>query len=233
MQQSRTIGLIGGLALRAGVFYYEEIAKRFLASNETLRLILTHADVGKVLACIGAGNRPELGCYLASLGNELFDAGADLVAVTAVAPHLAFAEMAHLARGPMVNVLDTIPVGLAAAGLRRVAVFGNRAVMETDVYGSIPAGVAVKLAPSLIDEVHAVYGAIALDGKRGTEAETRFLADAARGLIERGGAEAIILAGTDMSSFYAERAPAFPHLDVAHLHIDRIVELSLGPCSKG
>ena len=147
MQQARTIGLIGGLALRAGVFYYEEIAQRYKARKEPLRLMLTHADVGKVLACISAGDRLELGRYLASLSNELFDAGADLVAVTAVAPHLAFAEMANLARGPLVNVLDTIPAALAAAGLRRVAVFGNRAVMETDVYGSIPAGGAVRLAP--------------------------------------------------------------------------------------
>ncbi len=51
--------------------------------------------------------------------------------------------MAQVARGPLVNVLELIPAGLASAGLRRVAVFGNRAVMETNVYGSISAGTAI------------------------------------------------------------------------------------------
>jgi aspartate/glutamate racemase len=227
MQQPRKIGLIGGLALRAGIFYYEQIAQRFAAiSQEPLQLVLAHADVGKVLAFVRDNDKPELGRYLASLGNELFDAGAELVAITAIAPHFAIAEVAQFARGPLVNVLDTIPTGLKAAGLCRVAVFGNRAVMDTDVYGSIPVQAAVKLPPSLVNEIHAIYSSIALDGKRGTEAETRFLGEAARALIETGGAEAIVLAGTDLSSFYAEQPPAFPYLDVARLHIDQIVQLA-------
>lgn len=227
MRQPRKIGLIGGLALRAGIFYYIEIVQRFAAIGQgPLRLVLAHADVGKVLACISDDDRPELGRYLASLGNELVDAGAELVAVTAIAPHLAIAEMAQLARAPLVNVLDTIPAGLEAAGLRRVAVFGNRAVMDTDIYGSIPVQAVVKLPPSLADEIHSVYGSIALDGKQGTEAEMRFLAEAARRLIDSDGAEAIVLAGTDLSSFYAGQPPAFPHLDVARLHIDQIVRLA-------
>ncbi len=77
------------------------------------------------------------------LGNELFSAGASLLAVTAITPHFTIIEMAQVARGPLVNVLELIPAGLASAGLRRVAVFGNRAVMETNVYGSIPAVTAI------------------------------------------------------------------------------------------
>ena len=146
MQQCRKIGLIGGLAFRAGIFYYDQIVQRFAAIKQPLRLVLAHADIAKVLSCISNDDKPELGRYLASLGNELFDAGAELVAVTAVAPHLAIGEIAQLARGPLVQV-------------------------------------AVKLPRSLVEEIHSVYGSIALNGKRGTEAETRFLAEAARQLI--------------------------------------------------
>jgi len=81
----------------------------------------------------------------------------------------------------------------------------------------------VKLKPSVLDDVHRVYSDIALDGKRGTQPERLFLEGAARDLIDHGGAQAIVLAGTDLSSFYAEQPPAYPFLDVARLHIDEIL----------
>ena len=224
---SRKIGLIGGLALRAGIFYYEQIAQHYRAAGlQPLHLVLAHADIDKVLGYVAAGDKPELGRYLATLADELIDAGADLVAISAVAPHLAFAEAQRLTRGTLVNLLDAIPSALTAAGLRRVAVFGNRAVIESRIYGSIPMDVAVTLPSSLVGEIHATYSRIALEGKQGTEIETQFLADAASRLISDSGAEAIVLAGTDLSSFYAATPPSFPHLDVARLHIDRIVQLA-------
>ena len=220
---TKKIGLIGGLALRAGVFYYEQILKRHTAAERPLKLVLSHADVNTVLACVGGGDRAGLGQYLGTLANELFDAGADLVAVTAVAPHLAIGEIARVARGPVVDVLGCIPAGLAMAGIERVAIFGNRAVMDTDAFGSIPADKVVRLEPSVLDAVHTMYNDIALFGKRGTPVEVAFLEGIASDLIDRSGAQAILLAGTDLSSFYAEQPPSFPSLDVARLHVDEIV----------
>ena len=220
---AKKIGLIDGLVVRAGVFYYDQIFLRYASEKKPLELVLSHADVGTVLACVSAGDKARLGKYLGSVANELFDAGAQLVAVTAVAPHLAIDEIARIARGPVVNVLEIIPAGLKAAGIDRVAVFGNRAVMESNVYGTIPELMIAKLRPPLLDTVHAVYNDIAIHGKRGTQPEVRFLEDAAREAIEQGGAQAILLAGTDLSSFYAEQPPTYPFLDVARLHIDEIV----------
>jgi aspartate/glutamate racemase len=220
---TKKIGLIGGLALRAGVFYYEQILKRYAVEKRPLKLVLTHADVNTVLACIGSEDRAGLGRYLGTLANELFDAGADLVAVTAVAPHLAIEEIARVARGPVADVLGCIPAGLAAAGIERVAIFGNRAVMNTNAFGSIVIDRVVRLEPPVLDAVHAMYNDIALFGKRGTPTEVAFLERTARDLIDRGGAQAILLAGTDLSSFYAEQPPSFPFLDVARLHIDEIL----------
>jgi aspartate/glutamate racemase len=221
---SKKIGLIGGLAFRAGVFYYDQIQRRYAAQQERLELVLAHADVNTVLACVGAGDKPGLGRYLGTIANELFDAGAALVAVTAIAPHLAIDEITRVARGPIVNVLDGVSIGLKAAGYDRVAVFGNRAVMETGVFGTIPADAHVALKPSMLDAVHATYNDVALHGKRGTLPELEFFEAAARELIDRDGAQAILLAGTDLSSFYADKPPAFPHLDLARLHIDLVIE---------
>jgi aspartate racemase len=223
---SNRIGLIGGLALRAGVFYYEQLLHRYNAQKKPLDLVLCHADVGTVLRYIDAGDGVGLGNYLGTLANDLFDAGAKLVAVTAVAPHLAVKEIAQVARGPVVNLLDSIAAGLQEAGFSRVAVFGNRAVMQTNIFGAIPDEMVVKLEPSVVEDIHAMYSDIALQGKRGTKPEMEQLRKVAHELIEKGGAQAIVLAGTDLSSFYAERKPDYPSLDMAQLHIEQIMKLS-------
>lgn len=225
----KKIGLIGGLAFRAGIFYYDQILQRYSSEKRELRLVLSHADVSTVLTCVGAGDKAGLGNYLGSIANELFDAGAQMVAVTAVAPHLAFDEIASVARGPVVNVLESIPAALRAAGIDRIGVFGNRAVMETDVFGSVPGQMIVKLKPTVLDDVHRIYTDIALYGKRSSQPEMLFLEGAARDLIDHGGAQAILLAGTDLSSFYAEQPPAYPFLDVARLHIDEILRRARAP----
>lgn len=222
--EPKKVGLIGGLASRAGVFYYEQLLKRYVTDGRTLRLVLNHADVDTVLACVAGGDRIALGRYLGTLANELFDAGVDVVAVTAVAPHIAIEQIAQVARGPLVDVLGAIPAGLASAKIERVAIFGNRVVMHTDVFGSVPAQMVVRPEPSIVDAVHSIYNDNALTGKRGTPAEASLLEEIARDLIDRGGAQAILLAGTDLSSFYAEQPPSYPFLDVAELHIREIVQ---------
>ena len=175
-----------------------------------------------MLALVAAADRTSLGTYLTTLANDLFAAGADLVAVTAVAPHLAIRELQESAAGPVVNLLDCVSKGLTDAGLDRVAILGNRSVIETNIYGAITEELVVKLDPQTIQTVHDTYSDIALSGKRGTQPETDYLANLAHDLMQQQGAQAIVLAGTDLSSFYADQPPSFPFLDVASLHIEQI-----------
>ena len=222
----KRIGLIGGLALRAGVFYYEQLFERHRQKEQRLDLMLLHADVARVLDHVKVSDRAGLGSYIGTLANQLFDGGADIVAVAAIAPHMAVTEFTTIVKGPVVNVLDSIAAGLKQRGLDRVAVFGNRAVIESNIYGAISTENAVQMKPSVVDAVHTIYNDIALFGKQGTKDEVEFLESQARQLFEEQGAQAIILAGTDLSSFYANREPSYPFLDVAQLHIDQIMALA-------
>lgn len=189
--------------------------------------MVNHAHVTTALALLRAGDRGGLGAYLGSLANELFVGGADLVAITAVAPHFAIDEVRRVARGPIVDVLGVVPGAVATAGLDRLAVFGNRAVIDTDVFGALPAAAVVRLSPAEVDRVHATYSDIALHGKRDTQPETGILHSLARELIDGRAAQAIILAGTDLSSFYADRPPDYPVLDLAEVHVDEIVRRAM------
>lgn len=217
------IGLIGGLAARAGIYYYERILQEYQGAKIALDLTLRHADVGTVLQYVGSRDKDGLGDYLGSLANELFDAGVNTVSITAVAPHFAIDEIKKRSKGPIIDVLATIPGALKTAGFERVAIFGNRAVMTSGIFGSVPEHMVVRLDPSEIERVHETYTDIALTGKRGTNAEAAYFDDLAGDLVDRRGAQAIMLAGTDLSSFYADREPDFPFLDVSALHIKQIL----------
>ncbi|EGO93302.1 Asp/Glu racemase (plasmid) [Acidiphilium sp. PM] len=223
----RKIGLIGGLALRAGIFYYEQIQKRFSASQAPLQLVLSHADVLRVLSYVATEDRIALGAYLGGLTNELADAGCEIVAISAVAPHIAISDITRVARVPLISILDVVPAGLAAAGTDRVAVFGNRAVMQTRVFGAVPKKRDISLDRDDLDWVHNTYAEIAIHGKRATQPEMTEFSRLANRLLQRNNAQAILLAGTDLSSFYAEHQPDFPHIDLAQLHIDQIVRHAL------
>ena len=109
----QTVGLIGGLGTRAGIFYYERIVARL---GSGARVIINHADIGRVPPMIAAGDRDGLGTYLGGLANQLFDAGASFVAIPAVAPHLAIDAIGAVARGPMLSILDVIAPAVSGAG---------------------------------------------------------------------------------------------------------------------
>ncbi|MFT7598816.1 MAG: aspartate racemase [Acidimicrobiales bacterium] len=216
------IGLIGGLATRAGIFYYEQLVQRHETAGETLNLTLRHANVKEVLDRLDNLDPSGLGNYLGGLAHQLFGAGADFVAVSAIAPHMAISEIVAVARGPVVSALDVIPSAIREAGIERVAVFGNRAVMESNIYAAVSANAVVPLQATALESVHATYSDIALMGKRNTETEVEFLADMAERAMALG-AQAIVLAGTDLSSFYAETPPEYPHIDLAQAHLAQIM----------
>jgi aspartate/glutamate racemase len=99
--------------------------------------------------------------------------------------------------------------------------------MQTNVFGAVPKEREVPLEPNDLEWVHNTYTEIAIHGKRAAQPEMAELSRLAHRLVQKNNAQAILLAGTDLSSFYAEQKPDFPYIDVAQLHIDQIVRFSL------
>jgi aspartate racemase len=63
---------------------------------------------------------------------------------------------------------------------------------------------------------------------RQTAAQLDRLRDLARTLIARDGAEAVLLAGTDLSTVFDEENAGFPLLDCAGVHIAAIAKEMMG-----
>lgn len=221
--EPRALGLIGGLGIRAGIYYYEQIAQAHQERDRALRLFFAHAEIRAVLAHMRAGSVRELMEYLLSFVQALEGAGADVAAISAVTPHVCIEELAAASPIPIVNILPAIDNELRERAVRRIALYGTRYVIESDLFGALRSVDVVRAKPDEIDEIHAIYTGIAESGNM-TAAQRERLAQLANELIDRERIDAIVIAGTDLSAIYEDDEPCFPAVDASKVHVRAITD---------
>jgi len=223
MNSSRCLGLIGGLGVGAAVHYYVKLAKAHHAVERTLDMVMVHAEPPGVMEFIKAGDRPGLAKYLADFIQRMKAAGADFAVVPAVTPHYAMQEMMAVSPLPVLDIFAPLNREIAARALKRVAVFGTRYVIDSDLYGKVPGVEFVRPRTDEVEQIHTIYTKLALSGE-GSQEDHRQLTAMAHTLIERDKVDAILLAGTDLSLIFNAGNTAFPYLDCAELHIQAIAK---------
>ena len=109
-------------------------------------------------------------------------------------------------------------------GLKRVALFGTPLRRRIRHVRRGSPGVAIARPRS--DEIafiHDTYSQLARTGAAAPGARERLI-ELANTLAVRDGAEAIVLAGTDLSLIFDDSNTPFPHLDCASAHIQAIMQ---------
>jgi aspartate racemase len=216
------VGLIGGLGVGAAIHYYRELARAHAARGATLRLVMVHADISRGLDYIRAGKLTELAQYLAALIDQLRAAGADVAVIPAVTPNICAPDLAKISSLPLLSILTATDAAIASRAFRRVALFGTRFSIESDLFGQVKSAEIVRPQPAEIDTIHGIYTKLAEDGY-GSDAQRQQLWALAHRLIERDHLDGIILAGTDLSLIFNEENTSFPHIDCARVHIHAIM----------
>ena len=123
---------------------------------------------------------------------------------------------------PLIDMLAEVAKAIHARGLRRVALLGTRFTVETSMFGGLGDIDTVMPQPGEIDRIHAIYMDVVAG--RGTAAHADELRQLAQTFIERDGAQAVLLAGTDLTTIIGESDAGFPTIDCARVHIDAIVQ---------
>jgi aspartate racemase len=178
------------------------------------QLLIAHANAERGLADIGDGKLIALAAYVAGFADRLATGGATRGAIAAVAPHVCFAELARQSRLPMISMGAQTAQAIAERGLRRVALFGTRFVIETNLYGQLTDVAIVRPKPAEIDLIHDTYLRVVTLGE-GTEEHRATLRRLACTLIERDGVDAIVLAGTELALVFDTNNTDFPVIDCA------------------
>jgi aspartate racemase len=222
MHQSRHFGLVGGLGVGATVLYYEGIAAACAETSIVPRLTMTSAHAPTALALVQAGRIEDLATYLAGFVRELAAAGATFFAIPAITPHICRADLKRLVSLPMVDILEVTAQRLRDRQLSRVALFGTKFTIDSNLFGALDAFDIVHPTDAEVDEIHRIYLGLATQGQISADDEAR-LRDLAHTLCRRDRIEAIVLAGTDLNLVFDEANAGFPSVDCAAAHIEAIV----------
>jgi aspartate racemase len=223
VRASRTFGLVVGLGVGAGIFYYKSLVDAHLARGLSPRLLMVHADGRKVMRLAQERKVQELAEYLAGLLQHLADGGAELAAIPAFSPQICAAELAGMTPLPLIDLLDAISEEAARRELKRVAVFGARVTMETHLFGRLQGCDVIGLSKEETNLVSNIYVRVVEEAKASSEDHEQ-LRSLAHKVIERESLDAIVLAGTDLAFVFDEKNTHFPYLDGARVHIQAIMD---------
>jgi aspartate racemase len=216
------VGIVGGLGVGATVHYYEKITAACSARGAVPNLLIIHADANTGQGFVRAGRLDQVGDYLAPYIEQLAAGGAAAVAIPAVTPHIAIAEIKARTKVPLINIMETLGAELRAKKLKRVALFGTIYTMQGSLWGQVTDAEIVKLQPDEMKFAGEAYQRL-LDTRAPAPGDVDRFREIAAALQKRDGVEAILLAGTDLAVIFDEANAGFPCIDVARPHIDAIV----------
>ena len=217
------IGLIGGLGVGAAITYYRGLAAAHDDRRRPMRLVMDHASISRATEYASNGDRHGLAVYLVGFLSRLKTAGATLGVIPAVTPHLCIDELKRITPLPVIDITEVVANHVRARKLSKVALFGTRFVIESDLYGRLGGVAVVRPQSDEIDFVHRAYSHLAHTATVSADDRQQFVA-LADTLQTRDGVEAILLAGTDFALMFDPSNAPFPHVDCARVHIDAVLQ---------
>lgn len=226
MAEPLHLGLIGGIGPAATVVYYQRLTDRMRAAKARLALTIVQADVYDLIENNLADRRQTQAEIYAGLIDRLKAAGANCAAITSLGGHFCFDETARISSLPLVSAVTPLDRHFATEGLRRVGLLGTEVVMRTRLYGQLAQTEAVAPEGDLA-ATGKLYQDVATSGTCSEAQRTAFFA-AGRQMVEEQGADAVILAGTDLNLAFDGHDPGYRVLDALDVHVAVLAGLALG-----
>lgn len=218
------IGLIGGIGPAATAVYYQRLCARMRQLRAPLELTIVQADVNTLIANNLADRRDDQAAIYAELIDRLKAAGAQCVGITSLGGHFCFDETARISALPLVSAVTPLDDYFASEGIARVGLLGTRVVMRTRLYGQLHRTSAVACDDDL-ERLGQTYQDVAVAGVC-TDVQRAVLFDAARRMVDEQGAEAIVLAGTDLGLAFDGRETGYRVIDALDVHVSLLADLA-------
>ncbi|MEP2532772.1 aspartate/glutamate racemase family protein [Shimia sp.] len=220
------IGLIGGIGVAATVVYYQKLTAAVDTMGGGLQLTIVHGDVHELIRNNLADDRASQAQVYATLLHQLKNAGCDCAAITSLGGHFCFEETVALSPLPLISAVTPLDAYFAAQDLQTVGLLGTGVVMRTKLYGQLTKTRAVALEPE-IDTLGQTYQDMAVAGICAADQRAVFL-DAGARLVRDRGADAVVLAGTDLNLAFDGQAPGYRVIDALDVHVDVLARLACG-----
>ena len=228
----RKLGIIGGLSWISTRAYYERINKfvqKRSAPMASPPLLIESLDYAPIAVAKNADDWDSIAAALVESARRLESAGAEGLVVAANTMHKVYDRLTEAVSIPVLHIADAVGREMEAAGCTNAALLGTRFVMTESFYRQrlVSHGVDL-LAPDPAD-VELVDGIIYKELMLG-----RVTRDAERALKtvitmkEKAGAEAIVLACTELELVVDTDANVLPVYDSTDIHCRAAADWILG-----
>lgn len=231
-QQSKVIGLLGGMSWESSAEYYRivnEAVRERLGGLHSARVLMWSFDFAEVEELQHDGRWDEALVLMIEAARRLERGGADFIVICTNTMHRMAEEVSEGIGVPLLHIADPTAERIRDGGFRRVGLLGTAFTMEQEFYkGRLAArhGLDV-LVPEPTDRgiVHRIIYDELVRGR--VEALSR---EAYRGVIARlvaAGAEAIILGCTEIMLLVGPEDSAVPLFDTTRIHAEAAVDMAL------
>jgi aspartate racemase len=228
----RRIGLLGGMSWESSAEYYrlinEDVRAR-LGGLHSADCVLRSVDFAQIEGLQQAGRWEEAGEQLAAEARSLAAAGAELLLLCTNTMHKVADAISAGAPIPLLHIADATADAVMAAGISTIGLLGTAYTMEEDFYlGRLRERHGLDVLVPDEDGRRAVHSIIYDELCLGIVSESsRELHRAAIvDLVERG-AQAVVLACTEIGLLIGPGDAEVPIFDTTRLHARRAVDLAL------
>lgn len=226
------LGLLGGMSWHSTIEYYRAINERVAAArggHASADLLLSSLDFAEIRDCQLREDWPAAAATLAREAVALEQAGAGAIAIATNLMHKVAPEVAASIRVPLVHIADAVAAAAHRSGARTLGIVGSGWVMAEPFYAERLAahGIAAVTPP---ESVRAELDRIIFDElTQGTvtDASRTVYRDAFAALVDAG-ADAIVLACTEIMLLVGPDDAAVPLIDSCAAHADALARIALG-----
>jgi len=228
----RKLGIIGGMSWISTRAYYERINKfvqKRSAPMASPPLLIESLDYAPIAAAKNADDWDAIAATLIESGRRLESAGAEALVVAANAMHKVHDRLTEGVSIPVLHIADAVGQAMEDADCKSAALLGTRFVMTESFYRQRLVGHGVDLLPPDPGDVELVDGIIYKELMLG-----RVTRDAERALKtvitmkEKQGAQAIVLACTELELVVDTDANVLPVYDSTDIHCRAAADWILG-----
>lgn len=228
----RKLGLIGGMSWVSTRTYYDWINRLVQRRAEPMAsapVLIDSLDFRRLYGLHEPEDWQRAAQVLADSARQLEGAGATAIVIAANSMHKVYDEVAAQVTVPIIHIAECIGKRMREDGVANAALIGTRNVMTENFYRQRLVAHGIDLLPPDMDNVEQldriIYDELML-GKATRDAQRALKTMITR--KEQDGAEAIVLACTELEMIVDVDANVLPIFDSARIHCEAAVDWIMG-----
>ncbi|OYW45274.1 MAG: aspartate racemase [Sphingomonadales bacterium 32-68-7] len=224
----RKLGLIGGMSWASTRTYYEYInrlVQQRVGAHHSAPLLIESLDFAPLCRLQGDADWQRAAGVLSESARRLEQAGAEGLVIGANSMHRVYSEVSQAVAIPIFHIAECVGAKMAADGVVNAALLGTSNVMTESFYRRRLVAHGIDLLPPDLANVEAldriIYEQLVV-GKATREAERALKTMIT--VLEQDGAQAIVLACTELEMVVDVDANVLPIYDSTRIHAEKAAE---------